>query len=114
VKGGMAGGAPAQAFTRDRLEDAVRRIGAIQEGSIADLCVRLVDAPSAECGRWVFVKLVIAEAPVEGCFVSLPLRDAERFVRNRLRSHIDRKRGDWVQFRDPVIQLLAWEECRRG
>lgn len=107
VKGGD--GDAARAFSRDRLLDGLRRIGIWSEEEAGSLADALAGLPSAARGPWRVLKLVIGPNAASNA-EHVSLIDAHRFVRARIRHHLDWKRRDWVHFHDPLIQLIAWEE----
>jgi hypothetical protein len=108
AKGG--GGDAARAFTDDRVTDAVRRIGAVDEETTQRILQELRTERHAVSGDWAYVKLVIGPTAAD-CAHHIPLSHAHSFIRERFRNH-PRKGPDWNHFTDPIAQLIAWEETR--
>lgn len=107
VKGG--GGDVDRAFSADRIRDAVLRVGAWAETDATAVSQALQCAPKATADGWTAIKMTIGPDPCEQA-LHLPLVDALRFVERRIRENLDRKRRDWNQFADPLIQMIAFAE----
>lgn len=110
VKGGT--GRPQRAFAPDRLLDGIQRIGAVDMQTAGRIAAELQQARHSEVGDWLFLKLVIGPGQIPTAH-HVPLAHAIDFVRARFREN-PAKRSDWNFLPDPIVQLIAWEECGRG
>lgn len=118
VKGGGQLGRrqyPGNAFRRERIEHAIRRVGLFSDPEEKEAFDALTPSPTYKTNSAVFAKLFMAERVPDRpeSYISISLRDVDEYVVTRLRQATI-KQSHWHYFHDPFAQYIILRNGRRA
>ena len=104
-----------RSFGQDRLQSAIERLGIWPSEEVGEITTNLsaTDFIRRGPGSIALAKLLIADRgerfETGGRSLYLSMRQADRFICNRIQEHIDDKHADRVFFPSDLFQYVIWK-----